>query len=609
MCYNNVAGLPLLLKRRFIFAMKAILTYENESVRTLDTTNGINLRTEGNVTIIQIPRYLFRGEKVMTVDLDPDLPTASVGDEGWMLTCGNCNVNTMLLYFREREDYISKLTQTRQCGVMPIMGERVNGNAFFAIATGMGLAFSPVITKKGNRYSMSARYILEGDEPYEDIELRIWELGNADYNDMAHIYRKWQMDTKGIRPIRERMKDKPALAYAADSIEIRIRQAWKPSPSPVAHQTPDNEPPMKIVCDFDKVSLLLDRFKAAGIEKAEICLVGWNRGGHDGRFPQLFPAEPQLGGNEKLISLLKKGKEMGYAMVCHDNYTAAYECAECWDEEYIAKFKDGRLGSHHYDNPHSGGVPYLMCPQRAYERFAVNRLPKYREFGFEGLHFVDVFSNIPPRKCYDWRHPNNLADCRDYYLKIMRLASENIGGFQSEGPYDFVAQELDYCMYTRMFGTPAERYWPAPDGGKPIKTYPNCDEAIPFWELVYHGIILSNPLSDTVNYVIKEPRRKAELMAVAGRPLMYIHSKFGEQKNWMGDNDLYCIDEADIDRTVSAIKEAYDLHETYKWLQYEFMERHERLPDGSSRVTFSDGTVITANPAEGTFEVIRGDKA
>ena len=77
--------------------MKAILTYENESVRTLDTTNGINVRTEGNVTIIQIPRYLFRGEKVSTVDLDPDLPTASVGDEGWMLTCGNCNVNTMLL--------------------------------------------------------------------------------------------------------------------------------------------------------------------------------------------------------------------------------------------------------------------------------------------------------------------------------------------------------------------------------------------------------------------------------------------------------------------------------------------------------------------------------
>ena len=581
--------------------MRAILTYENESVRILGTTNGINLRTEGNVTIIQLPRYLFRGEKIMTVDIDPDLPTASVGDEGWMLSSESISANTTLLYYREREDFTYI---TKEC-VMPIMGLRVNGRAYFAIASGMDMAFRVHYTKKDDRFTLCARFDLEGDEPYEDIELRIWELGDADYNDMAHIYRKWQMDTKGIRPIRERMKDKPALAYAAESIEIRIRQGWKPVPSPIAHQSPDNEPPMKVVCDFDKVSLLLDRFKAAGIEKAEICLVGWNRGGHDGRFPQLFPADPRLGGNEKLIALLKKGKEMGYAMVCHDNYTAAYECAECWDEEYVAKLKDGKKGSYSPNHPLSGGIPYIMCPQRAYERFAVNRLPKYREFGFWGLHFVDVFSARPSRKCYDWRHPNNHADWRDYYLKTMRLASENMGGFQSEGPFDFVAPELDYCLYTRMGEDPAAMFNVAPDGGKSIKKFPVCDEAIPFWELVYHGIILSNPLSATVNYTIKKPIRKAQLMSVAGRPLMYIYSKFGESKNWMGDDDLHCADEADIERTVSAIKEAYELHETYKWLQYEFMERHERLPDGASRVTFSDGTVITANPAEGTFEVIR----
>ncbi len=584
--------------------MKAILTYENESVRVLDTTNGINLRTEGNVTIIQIPRYLFRGEKIMTVDLDPDLPSASVGDEGWMLSSESISANTTLLYYREREDFTYI---TKEC-VMPIMGMRVNGQAYFAIASGMDMSFRVCYTKQGNQYRLCARFDLEGDTPYEDIELRIWDLGDADYNDMAHIYRKWQMDTKGIRPIRERMKDKPALAYAAESIEIRIRQGWKPVPSPIAHQSPTNEPPMKVVCDFDKVSLLLDRFKAAGIEKAEICLVGWNRGGHDGRFPQLFPADPRLGGNDKLIALLKKGKEMGYAMVCHDNYTAAYECAECWDEEYVAKEKNGTKGSYCPNRPLSGGIPYIMCPQRAYERFAVNRLPKYREFGFEGLHFVDVFSARPARKCHDWRHPNNHADWRDYYLKIMRLASENVGGFQSEGPFDFVAKELDYCMYTRMGGDPAKAVTKTEDG-KLYKHFPVCDEAVPFWELVYHGIILSNPSSGTVNYAVKEPRRKAELMAVAGRPLMYLYSKFGESMNWMGNDDLHCADDADIDRTVAAIKEAYELHETYKWLQYEFMERHERLSDGTSRVTFSDGTVITANPAEGTFEVIRGEKA
>ena len=95
-------------------------------------------------------------------------------------------------------------------------------------------------------------------------------------------------------------------------------------------------------------------------------------------------------------------------------------------------------------------------------------------------------------------------------------------------------------------------------------------------------------------------------MAVAGRPLMYLYSKFGATMNWMGNDDLHCADEADIDRTVSAVKEAYELHETYKWLQYEFMEHYERLPDGSTSTLFSDGTVINADPEKGTFEVVRG---
>ena len=309
-----------------------------------------------------------------------------------------------------------------------------------------------------------------------------------------------------------------------------------------------------------------------------------------------------LGGNEKLIALIEKAKSMGYAMVCHDAFTGAFECAECWDEEYISKNKDGTMI--HTSHTLSGGVVYKMCPQRAYERFAVNRIPKCREFGFQGLHYVDVFTAAKQPKCYDWRHPTNDANGRDYYLKTMRLASDQIGGFQSEGPMDYLAQELDYILYARTVDEPATVYITSDDGTRQ-KKYPLCDAVIPFWELVYHGIILSNPLASTTNYPVKDPSKKVQLMAVAGRPLMYIHSKFGEERNWMGNDDLVCTDDAGIDRTVAAVKEAYELHETYKWLQYEFMERHEFLPDGGSRVTFSDNTVIIANPSNGTFEVIR----
>ena len=51
-------------------------------------------------------------------------------------------------------------------------------------------------------------------------------------------------------------------------------------------------------------SIEREAMKNAGIDKAELCLVGWNVRGHDGRWPQAFPVEPALGGEEELHWLI-----------------------------------------------------------------------------------------------------------------------------------------------------------------------------------------------------------------------------------------------------------------------------------------------------------------
>lgn len=555
---------------------------------------------EGNKTTVTVPRYAMRAEKIQCVEIDTGMMEADAGDEGYMLSAGRITYNTLLTYFKERADIVLE----DDSNVMPIMGMRRNGHGTFVIATGMTMDFKAYYEIKNNHYKLMAHFVLDEDDPYEDVSLDIYDMPGATYNEMAHVYRDYQVRTKGLRPIKERIAENPALKYAAESVEIRIRQGWKPCPSPIAHQSPDNEPPMKVVCDFDRVGDLIDEMKAQGIEKAELCLVGWNMGGHDGRFPQLFPADPRLGGDEKMRAVIQKAKDNGYNIVCHDNYTAAYESADCWDEEYVAKFKDGRLGSRHYNAaPLSGGMPYWMCAQRAYERFAIPRMPLYKEAGFRGLHFVDVISCIPPRKCYDPRHPNNAADCRDYFLKIMRWCSENVGGFQSEGAFDFVIQELDYCMYTSMM------YRPTPERCK------LGDESIPFWEIVYHGYVLSNPDSNTVNFPIKDKDKELFLIERAGRPLMYFYSRFVDEdsnaskhkmSNWMGKTDLVCGTDEEMKESVQAVKAAADHLKEYGWLQYEFMERHDKLADGIYCSTFSDGTRITVDYNKNTYTVEKG---
>lgn len=60
------------------------------------------------------------------------------------------------------------------------------------------------------------------------------------------------------------------------------------------------------------------------------------------------------------------------------------------------------------------------------------------------------------------------------------LAREQFGGVSSEGGFDFAMPYLDYGLYI------SREPW---GGGL-------CDRPVPFWQLVYHGTVLSNPYSD-----------------------------------------------------------------------------------------------------------------
>ena len=87
---------------------------------------------------------------------------------------------------------------------------------------------------------------------------------------------------------------------------------------------------------------------------------------------------------------------------------------------------------------------------------------------------------------------------------------------------------------------------------------------------------------------------------------MYLYSKFGERKNWMGDLDLRCETETDIPVCVTAIRKAWDDYVPLHHLQYEFMENHEKCADGVYRTTYSDGTQITVDYQNRRYTVEHG---
>jgi len=219
----------------------------------------------------------------------PDFAIARVGEEGYHVM-----PNGELGTFREQNG-----ERTAQNFMpMPVFGMKNPRGTFVAIVTGMPNSFTLVTQAKEGVYTIFPRFQLRSDPPSEDIAIAYHLLSGdqADYSGMAKVYRNHQLSRKACIPLKERIKTSPELAYAMRSLAIRVRNGWKPMPTTVTNQTYATGPPMKVAVTFDRVGEILDEFKRQGIESAEICLVGWNRMGHDGRFPEIFPVEEQLDG-------------------------------------------------------------------------------------------------------------------------------------------------------------------------------------------------------------------------------------------------------------------------------------------------------------------------
>ena len=566
-CFCACAGTAAQVELTYTFADKR---EEIRTVTVMPDTNGV-------LTVIVKRSELPAG--VDYVAILPEFARATVGEEGYYVT-----PDGYLGSFRLTNGVCTVAGPSTFYGrnFMPIFGMKNPRATFVGIVGTMRFEYDLNVRAKAGVYTIAPRFKVSGFVPPDDLVIHYHMLSGreADYAGMARAYRNYQLARGVCQPIRERMKTRPELAYAAKSMEIRVRQGWKPAPSPVLEQTPATEPPMKAAVTFERVGDILDAFKKAGVKRAEICLVGWNQKGHDGRWPQIFPVEEGLGGEAKLRALIKKAQRMGYQIVGHTNSSDGYSIANSWDTDLQVKKADGTPFS---NAVWSGGQMYALCPQRAFERFYPQDIQKVADLGFRGLHYIDVITILPPPRCQDPRHPCTSKESALWFDRILQSCKDHIGGVASEGAFDFACGNLDYVLYVYF-------------GGLSGKKNPLHDRLIPIWQLVYNGIILSNPFTESVNPTTKDAMTQLKLVEFNGRPIYYFYSQFkADNKNWMGSTDLRCATDEELAEAVGFVKKGCDEFEALAPLQLEFMEQHEQLAPDVFRTAFSDGAEIISN--------------
>ena len=521
-------------------------------------------------------------QNVQKLRMLPMLAQAKTGSDGFFLTPRNITMNgDLLVRFVPRED----TSYTYDLSVMSCYAVKTpEVSALVRIERNYKYAF--VIQIKDGVYSLETVFdFTENDPVYDDIRIEIVPMkADATLGDFAAAERQLRLERGEIVPLTEKCK-REAVEYARKYPLIRIRMGWKQSPSPVLHQTLENEPEMHAVVTFARVRDIADSLKAHGVKGAELQLVGWNKSGHDGRFPQLMPPEEKLGGMEELKKTIAYVKALGYRISLHTNTIDAVEIADTftWDDVVVT-----RKGEYYQCGHYSGGYAYHVCLEKQLKN-AMRDLPEVAQLGLNGLHFTDVISIVVPDTCCSKEHP-----C--YTAEGIRLAQENIhytrelfGAFSSEGCMDFALRELDYGLYV-SFG----------DGFGKVNI-PVTDALVPFFELTYHGILLYNPTSPTVNYPIKTPADKLTFLMRGGRPSFYFHSKFryGEP-NWMGDVDLVATDNASMNYAAGLIAQETEKYASMADLQLVYMKDYILHENAVEEAVYCDGTRILGNFSDHT---------
>jgi len=560
-----------------LMAARVELTLSFSDKREEKKTLEVAPDAQGVVTVIVKRSELPAG--VEWVSVLPEFAAAKRGEAGYYVT-----PDGYLGSFRLTNGVCTVAGPSTFYGrnFMPIFGMKNPRATFVGIVASMRFEYDLHVRARDGIYTIAPRFHVAGFVPPDDPVVRYHLLSgkDADYAGMARAYRNWQLEREVCKPIKERMKTQPELAYAAQSLEVRVRQGWKPAPSPVLEQTAATEPPMKAAVTFERVGDIVDAFRKAGVRRAEICLVGWNQKGHDGRWPQIFPVEEGLGGEAELRALIKKAQRKGFQIVGHTNSSDGYSVAECWDPDLAVKTPEGKPFS---NAVWSGGQMYALCPQRAYERFYPQDIRKVAGLGFRGLHYIDVITILQPPRCFDPDHPCTPKESAVWFDRILQACKENIGGVASEGAFDFACGNLDYVLYVYFNGLSG-------------KKNPLHDRLIPIWQLVYNGIILNNPFTETVNASAKDRFTQTKLAEFNGRPIYYFYSRFkADNKNWMGDIDLACATDEELEQAAAIVKKGHDEFEALADLQLEFMEQHEELAPDVFRTAFSNGAEIISN--------------
>ena len=435
---------------------------------------------------------------------------------------------------------------------------------------------------------------------------KITFLGNGDYITIARAYREEAKKKGWFKSWRQKIREVPDAAKLIGASNFKL---WSCLDRRLDYRM--NEKSVTVNWTFEEVTKIAEHLKKdLGIEKALFVIGGWIHRGYDNQHPDILPAAPECGWNERLAEASKRIKNLGYLFCLHNNYQDIYRDSPSWSEDLIMKSQDGQLVKGGF---WAGGQAWLICSKMGLELAKrPQNLPKVKELFNPNAYFTDTTFAAGLYECYDPKHPLTKWDDMKYKQELCNYTISLFGVFGSECGREWAIPCSHF--FEGLVGV-SGRYFHTLD--------PESMGArvIPLFEMVYRDCIAiygkyGYDYSRAAEYIIYH--------IVIGRPLHYHTWSRGlywekapkdEPQGWPYDSS--CFIRADngwaeglcmIDRFIKNTHEVLSpLHEI---TAETIVTKHEYLtPDFRvEHVVFGEDVNVVVNKASGEFGRIFGYK-
>jgi hypothetical protein len=478
-------------------------------------------------------------------------------------------------------DRVTFMKKREEIAMLPVFGLKVGSNAFVGMITegehDASILYGPsghlinlnrvsseltyrrvyeATKKNGNLTKQAEKKLMRGDHT---IRYVFFSGDEADYSQMAAAYRDYLIEEKGLT---SRIKKDDPIPYGLDLLtgimEKRILfDRFIPTTT------------------LEQAKLIFKDLQERGVRHISANLLGWTTDGYMS-YPSRLPAARQLGGGTGLKQLSEFAKKNGIKLYLQDNFIDAFSRVGGFSVR-----NDVVREANSFPVTNRFGDMFLINARKANLAFQDNYLDKLETLSIAGIHF-EGFGSLD---FYDYHieYPLSREGTAEQWMEMMDKSRKQFGGAAVTGGNGYVLSHTD-----RLFDIPMK------DSG-----YFFTDEAVPFYQMVVHGLI---PYSGNPQNLFYDPEMQYLKMVEYGyMPYYQLTKQYSKDLKYTDYNLLFT---SSYDNWVDvSVKQYKEMNEKLGRLWSQTIRQHRKLQPEVFEVTYEDGTRVIVNYLPQTLHI------